>query len=177
VKIVPTRRTDYAVRALLYLAQHPGSMAKAADIAEAMNIPTGFLHQVLHELQRARLVLSRPGRSGGYSLARPAADISLLDVVETLEGPLAPDECGLRGGPCRWEDACALHATWTAAREALANELRAANLARLAADDLALAGGRGADGRPGTELALVGDSIMATGCAEARPRHGRASTR
>ncbi len=177
MKIVPTRRTDYAVRALLYLAQHPGSMAKAADIAEAMNIPTGFLHQVLHELQRARLVLSRPGRSGGYSLARPAADISLLDVVETLEGPLAPDECGLRGGPCRWEDACALHATWTAAREALASELRAANLARLAADDLALARRSDHDGEAGIELALVGDSIMATGCAEARPRDGRAPTR
>lgn len=166
MKIVPTRRTDYAVRALLYLAQHPHGMATAADIAATMNIPVGFLHQVLNELQRARLVLSRPGRSGGYTLGRSADEISLLDVVEALEGPLAPDECGLRGGPCRWEDACALHRTWTSAREALAAELRGASLARLAADDLALAPGSSPNG--GSDL--PGSSVMATGCAEARPR-------
>ena len=141
MKITPTRRTDYGIRALLYLAGHDEGMAKAADIAETMDIPQGFLHQVLQELQRARLVISRPSRHGGYALARPAQEISILQIVEALEGPLDGDECALRGGPCHWNDVCALHWVWSAARGALADQLAAATLAQVAADDRGLVDG------------------------------------
>jgi Rrf2 family protein len=141
VKLVPTRRTDYGIRALLYLAEQPEGRAKADDIATAMDIPRGFLPQVLQVLQRARLVTSRPSRHGGYALARPAAEISILDVVEALEGPLADQECALRGGPCRWDEVCALHWVWSSARDALAGQLASATLADVAADDLGLAAG------------------------------------
>lgn len=141
MKLVPTRRTDYGIRALLYLAEQPGGRAKADEIAAAMEIPRGFLPQVLQELQRSRLVSSRPSRHGGYSLARPAEEISILDVVEALEGSLSEQECALRGGPCRWDDVCALHWVWSAAREALIAQLASATLAQVAADDLALAAG------------------------------------
>ena len=75
MKLVPTRRTDYAIRALLFLAQNSEGRCKALEIAEAMDIPKGFLHQVLQELQRARLVVSQPSRQGGYALARSPAQI------------------------------------------------------------------------------------------------------
>jgi Rrf2 family protein len=138
MKLTPTNRTDYAVRALIYLANHPGSHAKAADIGAAMDIPTGFLHQVLQELQRARLVSSRSGPSGGYLLARKPEDITILEIVETMEGPIEASECALRGGPCHWDDVCALHWVWSSARAALADSLRGATLARVAADDRGL---------------------------------------
>lgn len=141
MKLTPTNRTDYGIRALIYLANHQGSHAKAAQIAETMDIPTGFLHQVLQELQRARLVSSRSGPSGGYLLARPPEDITVLEIVETLEGPIQTSECALRGGPCHWDEVCAMHWVWSSARTALSDSLRAATLARVAADDRAIAEG------------------------------------
>jgi Rrf2 family protein len=96
---------------------------------------------VLQELQRARLVSSRSGPSGGYLLARPPEDITILEVVETLEGPIETSECALRGGPCHWDDVCAMHWVWSSARRALSDSLRAATLSRVAADDRALAEG------------------------------------
>ena len=141
MKIVPTRRTDYGIRALIYLASHQNERSKASEIAEAMDIPTKFLHQVLQELQRGQLVTSRPSRSGGYSLARDPANISVLDIVEALEGPIKAAECALRGGPCHWEDVCALHWVWSSAQQALADQLGSATLAKVAEDDRALVSG------------------------------------
>jgi Rrf2 family protein len=141
MKLVPTRRTDYGIRALLFLAHRDGDWAKAGEIGPAMDIPVGFLHQVLQELQRAGLVSSRPGRTGGYALARRPSAITVREIVEALEGPLEAQECALRGGPCHWEDACALHWVWSSAQKALVAELQRATLARVAKDDRALAAG------------------------------------
>lgn len=126
---------------MIYLASHDDDRSKAAEIAEAMDIPTGFLHQVLQELQRARLVTSRPSRSGGYSLARSPEEITILEVVEALEGPIEAEECALRGGPCHWENVCALHWVWSSAQQALAGRLAEATLKQVADDDQALAEG------------------------------------
>jgi Rrf2 family protein len=142
MKLVPTRRTDYGIRALLFLAHRYPEPAKAAEIGEAMDVPVGFLHQVLQELQRSRLVISRPGRTGGYALAKSPEQITIRRIVESLEGPLEAQECALRGGPCHWEDVCALHWVWSGAQKALIEALDAATLAQVADDDRALAEGR-----------------------------------
>lgn len=142
MKLVPTRRTDYGLRALIHLANTGQALAKAGEIGAAMDIPTGFLHQVLQELQRSRIVTSRSGPHGGYALARSAESITILQVVEALEGPFDTGECALRGGPCHWDEVCALHWVWSSARAALADRLGAASLAQVAADDRALAEGR-----------------------------------
>jgi Rrf2 family protein len=142
MKLVPTRRTDYGIRAMIHLANADGALAKAGDIGSAMDIPTGFLQQVLQELQRSQLVISRPGPNGGYALARDAASITIREIVEVLEGPFDAVECALRGGPCYWDDVCALHWVWSSARAALCEQLEAATLAQVVADDRALANGR-----------------------------------
>jgi len=141
MKLVPTRRTDYGIRALIFLAREPGSHSKAGEIGAEMEIPIGFLQQVLQELQRARLVRSRSGPSGGYALAREPESITIREIVEALEGPIELKECALRGGPCHWEQVCALHWVWSSAQASLAKRLEAATLARVAADDAALAAG------------------------------------
>lgn len=141
MKIVPTRRTDYAIRALVHLARDEGAIVTASTMAEEMTIPKGFLHQILPILQRSGLVASRPGRTGGYVLARPADEVTLLDIVEATEGALDAGECALKGGPCHWDEVCALHWVWCASKDAFAAQLRKATLAQIVADDLALAGG------------------------------------
>jgi Rrf2 family protein len=106
-----------------------------------MSIPSGFLPQVLQQLQRARLVVSHPGPNGGYALAHQAAQITIREIVAALEGPLDTSECALRGGPCRWEEVCALHWVWSSARRALVDSLESATLAAVAADDRSITAG------------------------------------
>jgi Rrf2 family protein len=141
MKLVPTNRTDYGLRALIYLANASGPWTKAAEIGREMVIPVGFLQIVLQDLQRSKVVTSKSGPNGGYALARPPQSITVCDVVEALEGPLDAGECALRGGPCHWDDVCALHRVWSSARHALRERLQSATLAEVAAEDRALADG------------------------------------
>jgi Rrf2 family protein len=141
MKIVPTRRTDYGVRALINLAQHHPEGQAAPAISKDMDIPVGFLRQVLQELGRAGLVSSQPGRTGGYALAKEPDSITLNDIIEALEGPAEEPACALDGGPCHWDRACAIHWVWLAAREAFTEKLQGATLAQIAADDTKLRSG------------------------------------
>ena len=133
MKITTTRRSDYGVRAAICLATRTPDRVKAAVIAEEMDIPLGFLHQVLQALTVGGLAVSRTGRNGGYSLSRPPESISVLDIIESLEGPLGIGECALNGGPCYWDEVCALHEVWSACRAAFCEQLASASLAELAA--------------------------------------------
>ena len=84
-----SRASGYAVCALVYLAgAEPGEPSASHTIAQVVGMPERFLLKVLGTLARTRLVLSLRGPFGGYRLARPAKDISLLDVVEAVEGPI-----------------------------------------------------------------------------------------
>ena len=138
MKLVPTNRTDYGLRALIYLAHARGQWTKAAEIGSAMAIPVGFLQIVLQDLQRSKLV-TRVWTERGYALGRPPESITVCEVVESLEGPLDAGECALRGGPCHWDDVCALHKVWSSARGALRERLQSATIAEVAAEDKALA--------------------------------------
>ena len=125
-----TRRGDYAVRAMLALAAGPDSRALSARrIAEQMAIPVRFVPHVLQDLVAAGLVTAQIGRLGGYRLARPASEISLLDVITAVEGDARRRACVLRGSPCGSEGHCAVHPVFMAAQDALLRELAAATLA------------------------------------------------
>ena len=127
-----TRRGDYAVRAMLALARQPaGELMSARRIAEEMEIPVRFLPQVMSDLGRAGLVEATTGRSGGYRLARPPAEISLLEVVEAVEGDSRRRTCVLRGGPCGADGHCDVHDVFFAAQDAMLGTLSAADLASL----------------------------------------------
>ncbi len=133
------KRADYTVRAVLDLACHHGDgRRKAAAIAERRAIPPSYLPQLLAELVRAGIVESVAGRNGGYALARDPSEITLLEVVEVVDGHLVSTECVLRGGPCRWEDACAMHDPWARAQEALRGSLATTTFDEIAAADDAL---------------------------------------
>lgn len=135
MKIVPTRRTDYAIRALVYLAGADSARVNAAEIGAEMEIPTPILHQVLRELQKAKLLTSQSGPRGGYRLIRDPGEIPLLEIVEALEGSVHLDQCAFSGGPCHWDQVCALHDMWTEARQAFSDSLAAHTLGEVADAD------------------------------------------
>ncbi len=127
-----TKRGDYAVRAILALARTPdGRLLSVRRIAEEMAIPVRFLPQVMADLAAAGLVEATTGRAGGYRLARPADTISLLDVVEAVEGDSRRRTCVLRGGPCGLDGHCDVHDVFFAAQDAMLNTLGAVRLADL----------------------------------------------
>jgi Rrf2 family transcriptional regulator, iron-sulfur cluster assembly transcription factor len=123
-----TRRADYAVRAMLALAARDGEIVSGGRIAAAMGIPPRFIAQVMSDLSAAGLVAARTGRRGGYVLLRPPADVSMLAIVEAVEGDARRRTCVLRSVPCSPDGKCAVHDMFAAAQDALLDRLAAATL-------------------------------------------------
>jgi Rrf2 family transcriptional regulator, iron-sulfur cluster assembly transcription factor len=138
-----SKRGDYVVRSAICLARayESGAPKKLRQISAEMEIPRTFVSQILGDLVHAGLAFSSFGKEGGYRLACPPAEVSLLEVVEAGEGPLAPETCALGDGPCRWEAVCPLHESWVAASSALRAELAATSLADVAERDRAIEAG------------------------------------
>ncbi len=90
-----SQTAEYALRAVVWLAGHPEAPLGTPEIAEVTRVPTGYLSKVLQELRRAGLVVSNPGRGGGFKLARPAREISVLDVVNAVDPVERIEACPL----------------------------------------------------------------------------------
>ena len=128
MRLTVTRKSDLAIRALRTLAGGPDWMP-GDDLAAAIGTTRGFLAQVMKPLVRARWVQSTPGPQGGYRLRTPSGAVTVLAVIEAIEGPLEATTCVLepdrdcattQPGASR---PCALHDPWLAARSALLAEL------------------------------------------------------
>jgi Rrf2 family protein len=146
---------DYAVRAVLDLAHSYGhGRRKAREIAERMHIPQNYLSIILSEFVRAGLLVATAGKEGGYELARPPEEVSLLEVVELAEGPVSLDRCLLRGIPCGRSGYCAAHEAWGSAQAALAARLAKTTFRDLARADEALRG-TGAEAGRGNRRAVA----------------------
>ncbi len=117
---------------MLKIAIHHGDRQKAREIADAMDIPPRYLTQILANLVQEGLLTAVAGPAGGYCLARPADEITLLEVVEAVEGPIGLQQCVLHGGPCTWEESCPVHIPWARAQNAMAAQLDATTFADLA---------------------------------------------
>jgi Rrf2 family protein len=146
-----TKRTDYAIRACIHLAAADRCPVSSRRIAEQMGIPDRFLPQVMTDLTRAGLVGAVNGKNGGYCLRRDPAGISLLEVVEVVEGSSTRDRCVMRGGPCDGSSDCALHPVWSEAQAAFVGVLGAASISELAERHRAATNGDGHRGPERTE--------------------------
>lgn len=122
MEIALQRKTDLAMRALEALAER-GSRVRGAELAQDVGATPQFLLHVMHPLTKAGWVDSARGPSGGYALQVEPTTVSVLDVIEAVEGPVATDTCVLRRGPCPGAERCALHEPWSRARTALMSEL------------------------------------------------------
>jgi Rrf2 family protein len=127
------RAADYATRVALHLALAPDdarvNRATLAKLAEAS--PT-FVAKILQQLGDAKIVRSRPGSRGGFKLARPSADISILDVVTAVEGPLCLNRCLPPLEVCHRAGWCPAHPVWARAQHALEQVLGGTSLQQLA---------------------------------------------
>ena len=128
MRLEVTRKSDLAVRALRALSDAPGRM-KGPALADAVGSTSGFVSQVLNPLVRQGWVRSEPGPSGGYSLAADLGDVSVLEVIEAIEGPTVSGRCVLADRPCNESGTCTLHRPWLRARAQLLNELAATSVA------------------------------------------------
>lgn len=135
-----SKRGDYVVRSALCLARAftLGEARKIREVVAEMGVPQTFASQILAELVRADLAISKAGKDGGFWLSRAPEAINVLEVVEAGEGPLRAERCALGDGPCRWQAVCPLHETWQAATSALREVLAATTLAQLAEQDRAI---------------------------------------
>jgi Rrf2 family protein len=129
-----TAKADYAVRAAVELAavEESGRPVKGEQLARNQDIPKNFLENILTELRRAGIVRTRRGADGGYQLARPAAEITVADVLRAVEGPLAAVQ-GVRPDGLRYRGtAAALPEVWVALRASLRDVLEHVSLADIA---------------------------------------------
>jgi Rrf2 family protein len=133
-----TAKADYAVRAAAELAaaQGDGALVKGEHLAKSQQIPQNFLENILTELRRAGIVRTRRGADGGYQLARPAAEITVADVLRAVEGPLAAVQ-GNRPESLKYDGAAAhLPDVWVALRASLRSVLEHVTLDDLASGKL-----------------------------------------
>ena len=127
-----TRQADYAVRAVLYLAEQDGAgRAPTSLIAREQKIPPSFLAKIVSQLSVAGMVQTSRGARGGVSLAREPKDISLLEVVEAIDGPITLNECVSDPSVCSFGDDCPVHSVWCGVQENLVRELAATSFADL----------------------------------------------
>ena len=131
--MVISRRTDYGVRIVLDLATLPhDSRSPAHDIADRQKIPRPFLAKIISRLCLAGLVTTYRGAGGGVALARPAAEITLLQVVEALDGPVRLNRCVIRPDDCPRNEHCPVHPVWSRAQADLVDRLSSTTFETLA---------------------------------------------
>lgn len=127
-----SQTTGYAIRALCCVQRAGPRRILSRQVARATGIPPAYLSKLLHALGQYGLILTKRGYRGGFSLARPAQQISLLEIVDAIEGPRWRRGCLLGLAECSDERACPAHAYWKQARQELESQLRELTLARVA---------------------------------------------
>jgi Rrf2 family protein len=131
-----TRQADYAIRAVLYVSKlRQEQRAATSQIAQEQHIPPSFLAKIISQLSIAGLLQTSRGARGGVMLARPADEITLLDVVESIDGPITLNECVNDENGCSFGGDCPLRPIWCDAQDELVTRLRSTSFAQFAAVD------------------------------------------
>ncbi len=120
-----TRQADYALRAVIYLSKlKPEERAATSQIAQEQRIPPSFLAKIVSQLSVAGLLQTSRGARGGVSLARMPAEITLLEVVEAIDGPISLNECVSCGGVCTFGEECPMKPVWSETQAELVKRLK-----------------------------------------------------
>ena len=125
-----TRQADYALRAVIFLSRLDNDQkASTSAIAEEQKIPPSFLAKIVSQLSLAGLIQTSRGARGGVSLARPPEQISVLDVIEAIDGPVMLNECAGNPDNCSFGESCPLQQIWCDTRQELVSRLSSATFA------------------------------------------------
>ena len=129
-----SKKADYALMAVKHLAVKPSPSASAREIAEQYDIPVELMAKVLQRLVRSGLLMSTQGTRGGYTLGRPAAAMSVADVIQAIDGPLAITACTADKHDCDQYRKCSIRDPLWQIRERIAATLERVTIAELATD-------------------------------------------
>lgn len=133
-----TRQADYAVRAVLHLARmEPNQRAATSQVAQDQHIPPSFLAKIISQLSIAGLLHTSRGARGGVTLARAPKDITLLEVIEAIDGPIMLNECVAETSTCTFDEECPLRPVWCEAQEELVARLKNTNFQHLLEQSMA----------------------------------------
>ena len=128
-----TRQGDYAVRVMLDLASQPaGVPIRQAQIQVRQDVPAAYLTKIVQALARADLVRTLPGAHGGVTLSAPAEAITLLQVIEAVEGPMRLNRCVEAPGACPRDRFCPVHPVWVRLQSLVTRELAGVTIGALA---------------------------------------------
>ncbi len=128
-----TREGDYGIRSVLYLARQPfKKVSYVNEISEEYKIPRSFLAKILQKLVKGKIVRSYRGVKGGFSLAKPAREITVLDVLEAIEGKLTMNVCLGDKKKCSFSKHCPSHILWVNVQAKVTEALKKANFEELA---------------------------------------------
>lgn len=128
-----TRKGEYAIRGIVYLASRPPEqVCLLSDIAAAVDVPPTFLAKIFQQFSKIGLVKSYRGTGGGFILGRAADKITLLEVVEAVEGPIIPNRCVINKGDCPRDITCNVHPVWVDVQQKVRDILNNVTLRKLA---------------------------------------------
>jgi len=133
------RKIEYALRAMIHLADVPEGVANGNQIAEHEHIPKYFLEKVIRDLMRSGLVRSRRGPGGGYQLGRPADTISFKDIIEAVEGPINLNVCLEGTSTCSLQPRCRMFRVWEHGQRVLLEVFSETNLQQIASSQMPMA--------------------------------------
>jgi Rrf2 family protein len=130
-----SRKIDYGLRAMIHLSGLPvGKIASLQDLSSTLHLPREFLAKILKVLAAKGLVRSARGAHGGYQLARPPRDISFLEVIEAVEGPVQLNVCLDHKDRCDVSAGCTMYQVWKVGQDRMLEEYRKTSLADLAGE-------------------------------------------
>lgn len=130
-----TKLADYGILLMTHMAASEEQLHTAGDLAAVTHVPQPTVSKILQMLLNDKLLLSIRGARGGYRLARPAKEISLVNVIATLEGHIALTECNLDDCDCAQQPVCSISGSWQRINEAVHMALQGITLADMAKPD------------------------------------------
>ncbi len=128
MRLEMTKKSDLALKSLRCIGDADEGLVAGKWLADKLGITTHYLPQVISPLVKAGWIASTPGPRGGYRLLVSLEDVSVLEVIEVIEGRIEDQGCVQRGIPCPESDLCALHVPWQKARDAMLDELANASV-------------------------------------------------
>ena len=137
MSLIFSRHCEYALQSVLYLALKPsGAMTNIKELTKALDIPYHFLGKIMQDLSRKGILKSQKGPRGGFALKRKAEEITLLQVVEAIDGSEFLHSCVLGFPECSGTHPCAVHGSWGVMRDNINRMLSTENIAKLASATL-----------------------------------------
>lgn len=125
------RKTDYAIRTLVFLASTDKKLVTCSELAKRLRIPYSFLRSILQALNRQKLLVSSKGKTGGFKLVKSPEKIFLLDLIKLFQGPIILNKCKFKGRQCHNVRSCVFRKKITGIEEYIKSELQFVTLKSL----------------------------------------------